>query len=262
MLSIVTDEVSYDPMTAVSLAYEWGIRHFELRRVFLKRVPYIEEEGHQVLEEIRRIYRDVDFVAISPGLFELDMAHWEFAWHRGAKLDESIRMCERLGAKTLVTFGVKNTGKESFQQIVDLFGDAAARTGKAGLQVAVEPHKGNWIEGAASGKKVFDAVGAKNLGLNWDASNARGCGEEPLEFYTMARPFIKHVHVKGSLASGKVAVVGEDDVGWPELFKRFAADRVDVAFSVETHMKPKVERSRACVENTVKFMKAAGLKLV
>jgi sugar phosphate isomerase/epimerase len=250
-LSIVTDEIGYDPATAVSVAREWGVTDFELRRVFLKRVPFIEEEGWQVLDDLF-LRGGAPVVAISPGLYKCPPGHWEFAWEAGGKLDASLEMCRRLSAPVLVVFGAGRTGRETFQQVADHFGLVARRAEAAGIDVAIE------IEAAA----ICRAVNSPRLGINWDVSNARGSGEAPLpDGYAAVKPWLKHVHVKGSTGSGegrRVCVLGESDLGWPEIFRRLAADGYAGALSVETHMKPRYEKSRLCVQAAREMFAAAA----
>ena len=266
MLSIVTDEISYDPATAVSIAREWGIRSYELRRVFLKRVPYIEEEGHQVLAGILRSYPDARFVSVSPGLYKCPPSHWEFEWEAGEKLQAGFELCRLLKCPQLGVFGVGRTGQESLSQVVDHFGKVARRAEAAGLDVAIEIEGGTWADSGAAAAAICQAVGSPRLGINWDVSNARSSGEKALpEGYAAVKPHLKHLHLKDSLpAPGggrKVCVLGAGDVGWPEVFKRLAADGFRGALSVETHMKPKYEQSKLCAEAARRMLAAAGLEI-
>jgi sugar phosphate isomerase/epimerase len=76
MLSIVTDEISYDP-----------------------------EAFHELVPSLRKTHADIRFVAVSPGLFKLALDHWAVAHHGGAKLDASFRLAEQVGCRLVVIFG-------------------------------------------------------------------------------------------------------------------------------------------------------------
>ena len=52
-ISLVTDEINQDFRTAIELGCEWGIRNFELRSAFFKRVPDISRE------EVQRIVQTI-----------------------------------------------------------------------------------------------------------------------------------------------------------------------------------------------------------
>ena len=262
MLCLVTGEISTDPLSAAEIASEWGVQNFEIKRIFDKRLPYVSEDGYQILEAVSKRF---NVVALSPGLFDKPMGNWLWNWDAGWKLDDSLRLCNKVGAGVMVVFGARKTGNESFQQVVDHFGNVAERAQAAGVVVAIEPHKGNYVETAETGAELFKAVNSDFLGFNYDVSNCRGPGEEPGEGYDYAKPWIKHVHIKGSMRGedGKSmsCVACEGNLGWPELFRKFKADGIDVAFSIETHFKPRLEATRASIENIKKLMTELGLEL-
>ncbi len=105
MLSIVTDEVSYDLETAVSIGWRWGLREFELRRVYLERAPYYPEAFYELLPALRRTYAGIRFVAVSPGLFKCPLEHWSVDHQAGLKLDASLRLAELVGCRLVILFG-------------------------------------------------------------------------------------------------------------------------------------------------------------
>lgn len=264
-LGIVTDEISYDPATAVAIARGWGLRHFELRRIFLQRVPFIEEGGHQLLADLFDS-GDARVTVLSPGLYKCPPSHWEFAWEAGAKLDESLRLCRRLGGALLDVFGAGRTGRESFQQVADHFGAVARKVEAEGLEAAIEIEGGTWADTGAAAAAICRAVGSKRLGINWDVANALGGGEKPLpEGYAAVKPWLKHLHLKDSRiapdGTGKNCALGEGDAGWPAVFRQLAADGYRGTMSVETHMKPKLEMSERCVAAAKRLLAAAGLEI-
>ena len=69
-ISIVTDELSGDPETAIELGMEWGVSLFELRGVHDQRVPRVE--GHVRRRLVRALKEfGAGVTAISPGLFKI-----------------------------------------------------------------------------------------------------------------------------------------------------------------------------------------------
>ena len=59
-ISIVTDEISADPETAIELGVEWGIRDFELRGFYTDRVPNLSAYQKERLGEILAAYESQD----------------------------------------------------------------------------------------------------------------------------------------------------------------------------------------------------------
>ena len=50
-LSIVSDELSRDFQTAVEIGYEWGLVNYEIREVWLKRIPNLSQKGLYIIKE-------------------------------------------------------------------------------------------------------------------------------------------------------------------------------------------------------------------
>src|SRR5271157_4273628 len=69
-ISLVTDELSGDPETAIEMAVSWGIRDFELRGFYTDRVPRLSDYQKQQLRHILEDY-GARIVALSPGLFKM-----------------------------------------------------------------------------------------------------------------------------------------------------------------------------------------------
>ena len=55
-ISLITDEISADPETAIELGLEWGIRDFELRGFYTDRVPHLSAYQQEELAEILAAY--------------------------------------------------------------------------------------------------------------------------------------------------------------------------------------------------------------
>ncbi|HEU4746298.1 MAG TPA: hypothetical protein VFS61_13720, partial [Anaerolineales bacterium] len=68
-ISIITDEVSADPETAIELGAEWGIHDFELRGFFTDRAPRFSAYQKQRLRDALDEFQ-ARIVAIGPGLFK------------------------------------------------------------------------------------------------------------------------------------------------------------------------------------------------
>jgi sugar phosphate isomerase/epimerase len=91
------------------------------------------------------------------------------------------------------------------------------------------------------------------LGINWDPSNGMDTGEIPLpNGYTAVKPFIFHVHVKGTVLrdSGErvCCQLGSDDMGWHSIVRKLMDDGYDGYLSVETHFPPRYNNTMKCVK--------------
>ena len=69
-ISLITDEISADPETAIEIGKEWGISDFELRGYFNERVPCFSDFQKNKIKDILDHYQ-ARIIAISPGLFKI-----------------------------------------------------------------------------------------------------------------------------------------------------------------------------------------------
>ncbi|NJN95948.1 MAG: hypothetical protein HC875_18490 [Anaerolineales bacterium] len=65
-ISIVTDEISADPETAIELGVEWGIHDFELRGFYTDRVPHLSAYQVERMGDILATHQ-ARIIAISRG---------------------------------------------------------------------------------------------------------------------------------------------------------------------------------------------------
>ena len=69
-ISIITDEISADPETAIELGTEWGVHDFEFRGFFTDRVPRLSKYQMQRLRDTLDEYQ-ARIIAIGPGIFKI-----------------------------------------------------------------------------------------------------------------------------------------------------------------------------------------------
>ncbi len=275
-ISIVTDEVSADPETAIELGVEWGIHDFELRGFFAERVPrlskYEKQHLHDVLAE-----HDAHIIAISPGLFKMacpqprpprlplawmeQSAHdaWEDSkhaveYHLSEVLPASIDFAHEFGASLIVIFGFDRAGAPAGSppdEVLDYLRRAAERGGQSGIQLALENEDGFWADTGARSARLLRAVNHPALGLNWDPGNAFFACDEPYpDGYEEVRGLIRHVHFKDARREqlGEPCYAVEGEIDWGGQLQALALDGYDGWISIETHMRPKVAAARTSLE--------------
>ena len=67
-ISITTNEISDDFVTALEIGTSWGIRHFELKNILGRRVPDIDDAYVNRMKKELNIF-GADIAAVSPGMF-------------------------------------------------------------------------------------------------------------------------------------------------------------------------------------------------
>jgi sugar phosphate isomerase/epimerase len=270
-ISIVTDEISADPETALELAKEWGIHAVELRGFGTDRVPEFTPFQKQRLRELLEEY-EMELVAISPGLFKCvyreERGHFPLrtfdqalytSWaaqqaecrrHVEELLPRAIAYAQEMGVKRIVTFGFDRGGAPAGPAPAGLIGllrEAAEKAGEAGVELLVEVEAGFWADTGARTAALARAVDHPALGINWDPGNAFEAGDCPYpDGYTAARPYVRHVHFKDvrRLEDGSCRYAVEGEIDWEGQIAALRADGYEGFISVETHMEPKVAAAR------------------
>lgn len=275
-ISIVTDEISADPETAIELGVEWGIRDFELRGFYTDRAPNLSAYQKDRLEEILAAY-GARIIAISPGLFKIpyplgarDNASlaWldhgmfqrrrsledEVKYHRDELLPASLEFAQTLGVKLILTFGFHRGGYPAGpapDEVLETLHHAAEQAAAAGLHLAVEVEDEFWADIGERTAAMMAAISHPALGVNWDPGNAFMAGDTPYpDGYRAVQPWVKHVHFKDaeidSQGQRRYTVFGQID--WTSQIRALASDGYKGYISIETHLRPKIKIAREELE--------------
>jgi sugar phosphate isomerase/epimerase len=274
-ISILTDEISSDPETAIELGTLWGIHDFELRGYYADRVPRLSTYQKIRLRDVLDRY-DARVIAIGPGLFKvplptnrpdefpmpwLDQAmykHWsdtqkQVNEHINELLPESLDYANELGAQLVVIFAFDRAGLPPGpppDELLSLLFRAAERAKSAGLRLAIENEAGFWADTGARTAKIIQTINHPSLGVNWDPANAFCEGDVPFpDGYAPVRNLVQHVHFKDARRSeaGEVEFTGKGQVDWAGQIKALVDDGYSGYISIETHIRPKVAEARAAL---------------
>ncbi len=266
---VITDEVSSDPETAIELALEWGIHHFEIRGLWGKRFPDIEPFQRKHLNEILNQY-NVDVAAVSPGLFKVDVKdETSIERHLTHRLPQSIGLAKSLGTNLIVIFGFvgeKELYKACFNRSVKTLRKAADYAAGEDMVLALENEPICLADTAERTVKLVEAVQRENLLVNWDPCNAYYAGEHPFpEGYSHARNLTAHVHLKDCVTDRNTGErtyvpIGKGEVGLRELLAGLKVDIYRGFISIETHFTPKVKGTRECWEGLLKLLEEVNEK--
>jgi sugar phosphate isomerase/epimerase len=281
-ISIVTDEISADPETAIELGVEWGVRDFELRGYGTDRAPVLNPYQKSRIRELMAEF-NVQIVAISPGLFKcpypigprerfplrtFDEALYQqwrrprdvVKYHQEELLPLSIEYAKEIGARRIIAFGFERLslgGSTIPDEILLTFRQAAEQVADAGLELVIEVEAGFWIDTGQNAATIVQEVAHPALGINWDPGNALVAGDIPYpDGYEAVRQFVKHVHFKDVAFSpdGSYRYAVNGDIDWAGQINALVADNYGGYISVETHMEPKVRCARALTERLQRLL--------
>lgn len=282
-ISILSDEISADPETAIELGVQWGIQDFELRGYYLDRVPNISVYQKLRLRQVLERYQ-AKVIAISPGLFKfpypakqpaefpmpwLDQVYYADWSNARKQLDEhlnellpaSLDFANEVGARLVVTFAFSRAGLPPGSppdELLDSLLAAAERARSAGLQLAIENEAGFWADTGERTANIVRMVNHPCLGVNWDPGNAFFEGDTPYpDGYRHVRGLVRHVHFKDALrnSQGGYAYTVEGQIDWASQLRALAADGYTGFLSIETHLRPKVASAKAALERLRRLLK-------
>ncbi len=284
-ISIVTDELSADPESAIEMATDWGIHDFELRGYFAERVPQLTAYQVRQLGLILDDY-GARVVALSPGLFKMpypavDPVRWSFTvldqaayevWESARRLVEThvkeilpktLDLANELGARIIICFGFYRAGKEPGSPptaVIDILGEAAEKAAGAGIILAVETEEGYWADTGERTRQVIEQVNHPALRVNWDPGNAFCAGETPFPSgYAALRGLIQHVHFKDArrTVEGGAEIVARGEIDWQGQVQALIRDGYDGYISIETHLRPKIAEAKAAYDRLSRLIAEA-----
>jgi len=285
-ISIVTDEISADPETAIELGVSWGVRNFELRGIGEQRVPFISNYSQARLHELLEAY-GARVVAISPGLCKCPLAEKErqrfplpvidaglyqrwrdsaslVQFHLQELLPAALEYACQMHVERLISFSFHRGGKPAGpapDEALALLQAAAQQAAKENVQLCVEVEDEFWADTGARTAAMIQAVGQPNLGVNWDPGNACAAGDRPYpDGYQPVRPWVRHVHFKdvAQTAAGEYAYVVDGEIDWQGQIRALQADGYSGYISVEPHMQPRVASARAALQRLKNLLAASA----
>jgi len=265
-VSVLTDEISQDPATAIELARDWGIRHMEIRCLYGRRIPDDEPWARKSLLELIESY-DVDVAAITPGLFKVSLSDRNaIDQHLSTRLPKSLEFAKAVGTEIVVAFTPVLDGPRD-ERALSHFRGALSKAidimQKEGITLALENEP---ICVATTGAEVAGFVrsmGRDELRVNWDPGNAYTKGEGASEGYRHVRDLVAHVHLKDvrtDPASGekRYVTIGQGELKFEEQLRSLRADRYEGYLTIETHFKPPVKGTKECFEGLKSILSLMG----
>ena len=284
-ISIITDELSGDPETAMELALEWGVSSFELRGVHDHRVPRLPPHLRRRL--VRAIHEfGARVTAISPGLFKIPFPDAEplrsnLTWmdkgfqqiwdgarglledHRRNLLPEALDFAEEVGAKQVIAFSFHRDGAangEAPQHVIDVLCEATEAAAARGLELLVETEEGHWANTGERSRRLAERVANPAFGINWDPANALIDGDLPYpEGYEAVKRHIRNVHFKDArrYPDGSWELLSLGDVDWTGQIAALLHDGYAGAIAIEPHLSPSVVSTRAALARLRSLIAAA-----
>lgn len=276
-ISVITDELSADPETALELASELGVTSVEFRGIEQYRVGDLPAYWTARLPQLVRRW-GAEVVALSPGIFKAPLEaevpepftilRWqdrsEFDARRALRtqlethlteyLPRTLALAKELGTKLIVVFGVvkpEHAAGPCPEDVVQFLAEAAAQAAATGVTLAVENEHICWADSGVNTARLVEKVGSPALKINWDPANSFYSGERPFpDGYRAVRDYVAHVHFKDAgrdPRSGETEYVVEGEIDWQGQLDALREDGYTGCISIETHCSPKVHSVRVAL---------------
>ena len=263
-VSILSDEISLDPVAACEIAAGWGLRHFEFRLWMQHRAPTGMSDA--AMNQVHRAADDygIDFPSISPGLFKLRLDDPAYADHCGAFRERCYDLAGALGAPIVVLFPPLCDGYAEWdnwpEHVVDDLREAAEAAGRRGLTLALENEPACYGGSGQSLARLCARIDHPRLRANWDPGNhTHATGEDYRAAYEALKPWHVHTHLKDYVPDRAMAVPpGEGGVDWPGQLRALKDDGYSGLLVLETHFVPKIAGSRSCYESVCRMLAEIG----
>jgi sugar phosphate isomerase/epimerase len=264
-VSILSDEISVDPVAACELAASWGLRHLELRLWMNTRAPVGMSDAD--MWRVCAVAGDfgLDFPSISPGLFKLRLDSPEYQEHCGPFRERCFDLAEALGAPLVVLFPPLCASYEEWdsypEHVVDDLRACAEAAAARNLVLALENEPACYGGSGQSLARLLAAVDHPNLRANWDPGNHTNATHEDYRAgYAAIRPYHVHTHVKDydTATGGSAVPPGEGSVNWVGQLQALKDDGYEGLLVLETHFVPKIAGSGRCVEGLRNLLARIG----
>jgi len=254
-LSIVSDELSDDFQSAVEIGYEWGLRNYEIRDVWLNRIPCLPQKGIDIIKKVIKKYQ-INITTLSPGVFKVPLNSEEMKTHRKKLLEKTFKLAREFNTNRITIFGVKKSPQDKevdYQQVIEIIGEAANLAKREGFTLMLENEPGWWADTGANTAKIVRDVNNRALKINWDPMNAFSAGEVPYPVgYEFVKDYVVNIHIKRAFKDikGKIRYLtaGKGVIDLQGQIQALAKDNYSGYMAIETHFEPKIKESKKCLE--------------
>lgn len=271
-ISVLTDEFGEPDFEKVaSWLVSEGFENVELRNVYVKNVFNLDTIDMDKLKSILREH-GLFVSSISGGLLkvpwwgpadepELMKDGTPVRENQMHMADNCIAAAVELGAPFIRAFGFSKMAIMPDEACDDWIQGVKEITAKAEAYdktIIIENEAGCTVSTTESIMKAFNAVHSDHCKLLLDPGNLFAAGDSLTDdVFELVKDFTAYIHVKDAVIQSQEpfksawCIIGEGEVGWPDIIKRFTDYGYDSYWSVETHMGKK-----DAWKNTIKNMNA------
>lgn len=221
LISIITDEISQDPIVAMDLAAQHGLDGIELRSAWDTPVEQLPREKQQELLDAANA-RGLKISAIASSFLKED-------WGKDdrAKFERVVAACQFFGCTTFRGFSFWANEEYTDKAFAAYLSEYDALLTKAGLHLVLENDPSVNLKTGFDLARFFGNYSFRSIGILWDPGNdIYTCGGAVMPYpdeYRAVRSFAHHIHVKDAVSvNGEGVGVALGD-GWMDFEGQFKA---------------------------------------
>ncbi|MBD3187992.1 TIM barrel protein [Candidatus Bathyarchaeota archaeon] len=260
MISVITDEFGEPDFEKIATYLSSSdFEYVELRSVWIKNVFHLDEVD---IGELKDILNDTGLKvsSISGGLMKTtwpgpsNEPEYQETMEDGSPIieyqlrmaDNCVRIADALGAPFIRAFGFHRMAIFEEEMWPDWLEAMQAIVEKAKARdktIIIENEHGCTVSGVDSIEQAFKTLHSDHCKLLLDPGNLLAAQELYTdEIHERLKDYVGYVHVKDAIITSrdpwqtKWCIIGQGEVGWKGIIKRFIDDGYDSFWSVETHM--------------------------
>ena len=139
---------------------------------------------------------------------------------QGDNFQKTTEFAKELGCPILTVPGQRNTGKQGWIDSAKRFDELSDRLKPLGMRIGYHCHPGDFekVDGQPVWDVFFDNT-KKDVVMQCDLGHMGSAGVDPVMYLNKYPGRAASVHVKPSARQKRNALLGEDELDWPAIFK-------------------------------------------
>lgn len=267
-LSITSDEISLDILSALEVLQDLNCREFELRRLGLDNFCNAGQRWLDIAEK-----------AVHQKRFRVTSLVPEFFLHSLPEPDSVARLfdlAKRFNCNTVTMHGFNSDcapapapGDDDAEDspvpphILGAMKSFVATAQSHGCHVLLKTHEDTFAATAEESLALIKAIGApdKALGLDWDVAASFAAGDDSgLDSLESVLPSLKAVHVRDAIRRGLGAdwvSMGKGVMPWEDIIEQLHESGYRGPVIAEPRVAPKIKESRTAMLLLARWIDAA-----
>jgi len=244
-IAIPTDAISMDIETSILIGLDWGIKFYELKRIFNKRLPAFNDKD---IEYIKKTIKknNIKICSLSPGILK-GKVDSDLTSKEVNDFDRLINFANEFETNRIVVFGfefekLQNLkDNKTLSKINKIYEKLIKKCEKNKISLLIENDRGQLMNNQEILLQTLNNFSKENLKVNWDPCNCIGeiNSSKPFpDFYSAIKDRIGHLHIKDAIKTEngyENTMIGKGEVNWKGQIKELKKNNYNGYYVIEPH---------------------------